>query len=235
MSKQHEVLLVDAGNSNVKSSFLSGDGFLLQADPLKDLALLQSTQRVILASVRSPSYSEQLQYECQRNNVEFKEILTDRAAFGTRCAYQNFKTLGVDRWMMILAAAQYAEQALLVVSIGTAMTVDFIHEKQHKGGWITPGFDMAKSALFNNTQQVFGNNDYPGENLFGSSTEHCVNYGCRALVNGLIYEAINNAEQFAEKVKVLVCGGGVSLLDKEKFDNIEVEENLIFKGMKRFI
>ncbi|MCC2608233.1 type III pantothenate kinase [Planctobacterium marinum] len=235
MSKQHEVLLVDAGNSNVKSSFLSGDEFLLQADPLRDMALLQSTQRVILASVRSPSYSEQLQYECHSKGIEFTEIFTDRAAFGTRCAYQNFKTLGVDRWMMILAAARQDEQALLVVSIGTAMTVDLIHEKQHKGGWITPGFDMSKSALFSNTQQVFGNNDYPGENLFGSSTEHCVNFGCRAQVNGLIYEAINIAEQFAEKVKVLVCGGGVSLLDKEKFSNIEVDENLIFKGMKRFI
>lgn len=238
MSEAVNHLLVDAGNSNVKSCVvLSDDTLTVLKDPLDNTVIFTqySIKRVVLASVRNADYSQRLQQYCAVEKIPFTELETEAEVFGTRCAYKNYKTLGVDRWMMILAAAQRAEESILVLSIGTAMTVDFVHQGQHIGGWITPGFDLAKHALFQNTQQVFGNDEYPKNNQFGDGTEACVNYGCRAQVNGLLEEALRVAKHHASHVKVLVCGGGIGLLDFALFDDLEVDEHLIFKGIKRFI
>ena len=238
MSEALDLLLVDAGNTSVKSCLVKSDGEMTRfGDPLRDISFIDDNKvtSVLLISVRAQNYSEKLEQYCFNNQIRFKEVTTSSSAFGTRCAYEKYQTLGVDRWMMILAAADRAEDTILVMSIGTAMTLDLVHKKQHIGGWIAPGFDLAKTVLFQKTAQVFGNTDYPKHNAFGDDTQSCVNFGCRAQVNGLLREGIKCAERYSKKIKILVCGGGVSLLDPSEFNDIEVEENLIFEGLKRFI
>ncbi|WP_338291059.1 type III pantothenate kinase [Planctobacterium marinum] len=238
MSEARNLLLVDAGNTSVKSCVVKANGETIRlGDPLRDRDLINTNKisRVLLVSVRAQSYSENLQQYCFDKQIRFREVTTSESAFGTACAYENYQTLGVDRWMMILAAAARPEDTILVMSIGTAMTLDLVHNKQHLGGWIAPGFDLAKSALFQKTANVFGNADYPNHNAFGDNTESCVNFGCRAQVNGLLKEGIKCAEEYSTKLKILVCGGGISLLDLSEFDDIEVNENLIFEGLMRFV
>ncbi|MBT9589426.1 MAG: type III pantothenate kinase [Thiobacillus sp.] len=69
--------------------------------------------------------------------------------------YMNPQQLGVDRWMGLIAARQRSQTATLVVSAGTAMTVDALSpEAQFLGGLIVPGFFMMQRALQQGTANV---------------------------------------------------------------------------------
>ena len=73
-------------------------------------------------------------------------------ALGVRCAYADPSRLGVDRWMVVLAAAATGRDAL-IVDAGTACTVDAVTaDGRHLGGLILPGVALARSALNQRTQ-----------------------------------------------------------------------------------
>lgn len=239
MSEPTDVLLIDAGNTNIKYCLVDADHSmsLLPGKEIKSNADLNSLyiKKVLLCSVRDLAFASELKRHCVSTGIEFRQVFTESISFGTTCAYKNFQTLGVDRWMNILAVAKETDDAILTFSVGTAMTVDLVYKKQHIGGWITPGFDMSKKALFENTSGVFGNSTYPIIDDFGTSTEDCVNYGCRALVNGLLREALFRASKYSRNVKIKAFGGGVNLINQKEFHNIEVDDLLVFKGLLRFV
>jgi pantothenate kinase type III len=57
--------------------------------------------------------------------------------------------LGLDRMLHIVVARQAVETpCLVVISAGTATTVDFISANTHLGGWIQSGFGVWQEALF---------------------------------------------------------------------------------------
>ena len=73
-------------------------------------------------------------------------------ALGVQCAYADPARLGVDRWMVVLAAAATGRDAI-VVDAGTACTVDAVTaDGRHLGGLILPGVALARSALNQRTQ-----------------------------------------------------------------------------------
>ncbi|PWK54162.1 type III pantothenate kinase [Pleionea mediterranea] len=99
-------------------------------------------------------------------------------------------TMGVDRWLAMLAATRGGEQAAMVIDCGTAMTIDLVASGgQHLGGYIVAGLENQLSALLSNTERVFA-----GDNLTdtlvtpGQNTQACV-------LNGLYAQAIAFIEQ----------------------------------------
>lgn len=70
--------------------------------------------------------------------------------------YEEPHQLGVDRWLAALAASYfYAEQNLLIVSMGTATTIDAVNAKAHfLGGWILPGLTTMLASLGQSTAQL---------------------------------------------------------------------------------
>ena len=239
MSEVPETLLIDAGNTNVKFCLAGANETLRKLEVANSEAggLLQQHRpgKVILASVRGADYSSYIEELCLTQGIAFQQVVTSSEAFGVRCAYTQYQTLGIDRWLNILAVAHYHHSDALIVSIGTAMTVDYLSGQQHKGGWIVPGYDLAKSALFNQTAQVFGDQCYPDNHHFGESTEQCVNFGCRAVLNGLLQEAVRMSEKTANELNIYISGGGKQLIDTRCFKNIVLDDLLVFRGMSRFI
>ena len=74
------------------------------------------------------------------------------AAAGTlRKAYATPGTLGVDRWAAAIGAWQITQKACLVVSAGTATTIDLIDTPGgtgvYRGGLILPGIELMLQSL----------------------------------------------------------------------------------------
>lgn len=74
------------------------------------------------------------------------------AAAGTlRNAYATPGTLGVDRWAAAIGAWQITQKACLVVSAGTATTIDLIDTPGgtgvYRGGLILPGIELMLQSL----------------------------------------------------------------------------------------
>ena len=76
-------------------------------------------------------------------------------------AYASQATLGVDRWLAAMGAWAQVQQACLVVSAGTATTVDLIESASngqgvYRGGLILPGIELMHQALHQGTAQLPG-------------------------------------------------------------------------------
>lgn len=239
VSGQHNNLLLDLGNSYAKYAFVSAADESLSChyvdygEPL--LSLLNNSSRVLLSSVSSAKYVEQIQNRCRSLGIDLFIATSQAQQFGLRCAYENYSTLGVDRWLAMLAADQMTELPFAVIDVGTAITCDFVANKQHLGGWIAPGFSTMRSGLIKNTQHVFSDSSIPDSAKLGLSTEQCVNFGCLAAVQGVVARAQVSLSLISSENCLIVTGGDQSMLQEVCGNKTIYAENLVLQGLRLFI
>ena len=62
--------------------------------------------------------------------------------------YNNINNLGKDRLAAIIGAINlYSNENILILDIGTCLTIDFINNNEYVGGRISPGLKMRYKAL----------------------------------------------------------------------------------------
>jgi type III pantothenate kinase len=153
-------LLIDAGNTRLKWAIVEAGGWCEQGSvaypDLSALApLVESASRCYIASVASAQQESQIKAlfataaiapTWLASAAEFSDIKND---------YADPQQLGVDRWMSLIAARQRIREAVLVVSAGTAMTIDALTaEGRFLGGLIVPGYALMQQALRQGTARV---------------------------------------------------------------------------------
>jgi type III pantothenate kinase len=90
-------------------------------------------------------------------NIKPRWLAAEARFLDVRNGYTNPRQLGVDRWMGLIAARQRTRAPALVVSAGTAMTVDALSaDGLFLGGLIVPGLVMMRQALQQGTARVTG-------------------------------------------------------------------------------
>lgn len=120
--------------------------------------------------------------------------------------YADPGRLGVDRWLAMIGARQQAAGKLLVIDAGTAFKLDLLDQQNaHLGGYILPGMQMSRQALWNNTDRVVGYSDEEQTtNLApGQHTVACVNAGVRRQMLALAKDVMSDYPDFHS----LVTGG----------------------------
>jgi len=154
-------ILVDAGNTSLKWAVVEdghwhASGRSDYVDWSALTAHLTAGTACFIASVAGDQLEQQLAALLETAGIS-PTWLTAEAAFGdVKNTYLNPRQLGVDRWMGLLAARQrMSSEAVLVVSIGTAMTVDALSaEGVFLGGVIVPGVRLMRQALQQGTARV---------------------------------------------------------------------------------
>lgn len=156
-------LLIDAGNTRIKWAALEGGGFLqageLQGDqPFGRLASeLPAPAEVWVASVRDDAFSAALAESLRQYwpGAAQHWPVTRAEAFGVTCAYPEPETMGVDRWLALLAAHDLTPGPVCVVDAGSAVTLDALDPLgRHLGGLILPGMAMAREMMHQRTARV---------------------------------------------------------------------------------
>lgn len=239
MSEANKALLLDIGNTNVKvaNSLVNGKdvGSVAVFETMTDfLDTEPKAKRIVFANVANAGNEKMLAEYCTSRGIEALEVKTEPEAFGIRCAYENYSTLGVDRWMVVLGAAQFSKDPSIIIDIGTAITVDFLEGDRHVGGWIAPGFSLMKDSLIKNTSNVFADAQFPEQLEIGTSTESCVNQGCLAAIHSIIDSAIAKFSANNEKISIFLTGGGAKFINSENYPNIIFHPKLVFLGLNRF-
>ncbi|WP_339726293.1 type III pantothenate kinase [uncultured Paraglaciecola sp.] len=239
MSEPFKALLVDIGNTQIKYALVNAASDLSEVKRclhIKDLVpCLSSVNQVVVSSVGHTSLVDELEIGCQRSSVAFKKINTEASTLGIQCAYQKFQTLGVDRWLAILAAREITQLPVAVVDLGTANTCDIVVNNKHLGGWISPGFSIMRESLLKNTQQVFADANMPKVLGIGETTEDCVSFGCLASQSGFVMMAEQYLSNQYDDYFVLVTGGGQKSLNLEENKKILFFPNLVLRGLFRLI
>ena len=74
--------------------------------------------------------------------------LNDNVKIPIKINYNNINDLGKDRLAAIIGAINlYSNENILILDIGTCLTIDFINNNKYIGGRISPGLKMRYKAL----------------------------------------------------------------------------------------
>ncbi|MCC2618325.1 type III pantothenate kinase [Aestuariibacter halophilus] len=235
MSAGNKTLLIDIGNSRLKVAWASDENFhtdimtLTNADPL--LPLIQQACSVWVASVGKAAWLTTIEQQCDRFKVPLHVATNQMATDRIQCAYVDNSTLGVDRWLGVIAARALTALPVVVIDVGTAITCDFVQEDRHLGGWIGPGYSLMRDSLTQNTERVFADEHFPEELGVGISTPECVSQGCLSLLQGMVLNACQQLASRCEQYCVIVSGGGKSLLASMPVAEMMLVDNVVLVGL----
>jgi type III pantothenate kinase len=221
------------GNTRTKA-VLSGNGKLVSV--LFSLALFEQydIKQLTFASVRHDEQAESLIAKANVAKVRVIQVTTQPEAFGIQCAYDAYQSLGIDRWLAVLGAAnQFPNQDVIVVDAGTAITVDFVGaDNVHKGGWIAPGLDLRSTAVTEQTDKVFDDSGTNYEYAIGKTTPQALKFGCLAAQLGIVRQAV---EYFGRNAQLVIAGGTAQLMMNPLSDlNPYRDDMIVFKGLDLF-
>lgn len=135
---------------------------------------------------------------------------TQARAAGVTNSYQEPARMGVDRWLVMLAAYSKARGRCCVVDCGSAITVDYIEaDGRHQGGYIIPGLRLMQRGLLANTAEIIVDQDpeaftiEPGQHT-SAAVVHGINYAFQALAEKIVAE-------LGETDRLYVTGGDGAL------------------------
>ena len=221
------VLLIDAGNTRLKWAPLVG-GHVQRASAVahrgrdfRGLARRVSGagfERAWVASVAGAPVDRALRQALARARVPVRFARVARRAAGVTVGYRDPWRLGVDRFVALIAAHhRFPGNDVCLVSVGTAMTVDFLEAGgRHAGGVIIPSPALMVECLLRDTSGIRRRAQQARRDradLFARSTRDAIEQGSRAAAVALIERA---AEEFALRRErtplVVLTGGGAPLV-----------------------
>ena len=175
----------------------------------------------------------------QWSDLEWQQLRGDSPYAGMRSLYQDSSKLGADRWAALIGARALSNKNSLIVSAGTATTIDLLGSNGlHYGGWILPGLALMQASLANNTAQL-DLATRSGNHGFGTCTNDAIIGGCDAAQVGALLYAMQLAKEMNIPVeKIWIDGGNAKVLAQEITQTnlpakqmIEVSEGLVLRGI----
>lgn len=232
---QSTPLFIEIGNSTIKcvQDLNDRDPEVLRfANVSGLLAHLQQTDRRIICAPTG----EYLRDEVLPHLEAFPSlqlIAREDVADFVGHSYDAPETLGLDRVLNLLGMRKDG----IVVSCGTAITIDALHGGRPYWGAIMPGFRTSTEGLHQRIPLLPAIDpdqppEYPARTSVASVTNGIVAgtaYGAAGIVGTL------NHRLFGGSGKVILTGGDALLLRRlwEAWTQVEVDEVLLFRGMRK--
>lgn len=227
-------LLLDQGNSRLKWVLAGPAGWLQppQAVARVGAALLARWRRaapdeVALASVAAaPARRALLAALRALAPAAIRCPLPVADWHGLRCAYAVPRRLGVDRWLALVAAWRERQGRCLVVSAGTALTLDRLEaDGRHAGGLIAPGLAAMRAGLFAAAPGLRRHRGGPaGAGLAADSPQ--------AIASGTLQALVALVERWrGQGDPVLLCGGDAAALAGLLAAPVRLRPWLVLEGL----
>lgn len=235
-------LLIDAGNTRVKTALMDSEGHLepwfnAHYSELNQYRIETPLEGVWIAAVSGVEQNNELEtWLTEQQQSQIVRVESEAAAFGVKNAYEQPNHLGVDRWLAMVGAFDEQPKAAVIIDAGTAITVDWIDERgHHLGGWIAPGVDLMKNSVTQRAPKVFSDNDnqWGKAQQLGQSTPECLSNGCVNIFVGLVRQAIAVSETELDwfDYRILFSGGSIPLLPADIKRRGEVRSELVLQGL----
>jgi type III pantothenate kinase len=257
-------LEIDMGNTRFKWRLKDGEKIIASgSDDNKNIfdhasfnhvfATIEKYQpsKVGVASV-SGACKELLNTWCQHKwHIEPQYLTVSEEDLGVINGYIIAEQMGVDRWLAMLAAySVIGHQACLVVDSGSACTIDMIlADGRHLGGYIVPGVQLMRKALFRDTDRVkLDEVSYDSAMSPGKTTQQAVSSGLWMMQLGLVNLSLERLlSEGAVKPYVLFTGGNgeqlLNLFNGERLagsqnrlvSKVEFNSDLVLDGISLLI
>ena len=151
--------------------------------------------------------------------------------------YKTPETLGLDRIALVAAATNLeTPNNVLVVSLGTCVTFEFLNRKlEYLGGAISPGLLMRLKAMNEFTAKLpLLDLDEPTD-FNGSSTNECMQSGAFYGITGEINVRLSLYENKFGKTDLVLSGGDCFLFEKHLKNALFAHPYLTLFGLNKII
>ena len=153
---------------------------------------------------------------------------------GLEVRLKNPTGLGADRLLNAVAGVQKYGAPLVVVDLGTAITLDVISaEGAYIGGTIAPGMELGMESLFSRTAKLPQISlEAPGHYIGGDTAEAIqsgIVYGTVGLVDTLIRGVFS---ELGGPCRVVATGGHAEILARHSEMVREVDQWLTIEGLR---
>lgn len=229
-------LMIDAGNTLIKSAVMAGDEWL-HLTPVPTAEAYTLTARVAhipgvseawVSNVAGDEVAAHIAAACKSRGWTMHLIGSKRKQCGVSNAYKVAERLGSDRWASLIAAWQMYQGAALVVTSGTATTIDALSAKgEFMGGLILPGLALMQSSLIDATAKLM--HDAGRYADFPVNTADAIWSGALQATCGAIqrqHALLNDPD-----AKILLSGGAAQELQELLAIPAHTVRNLVLQGL----
>ncbi|MGE4346978.1 MAG: type III pantothenate kinase [Flavobacteriaceae bacterium] len=232
------LLAVDIGNSRIKYAvfekntlleLFASEKFLVREEIGKILFLYPDISVVMVSSVRELTKND---FSGINKNIEIRFVTHD-SDFPFVNKYKTPKTLGIDRMILASGASlKYPNQNKLIIDAGTAITYDFIDEKNNYfGGAISAGINLRYKALNDYTAKLPLLQKTEDDFFLGITTSESIHSG---VVNGVLFEIegfINRLRNRYDNFIIILTGGDTDFLAKRLKNTIFANRNFLLESL----
>jgi type III pantothenate kinase len=149
-----------------------------------------------------------------------------------RVAYPIPNELGVDRFLAMLGAQKHHSNInLLIIDIGSALTIDVVAETgKHQGGLIMPGL----SALRSSFEKFATSSNLRGFSGLQNATKAAWLGGTESMLIASIKTQIDDFLDCYTNSKVILTGGGAKNVASSINVAVEIYDNLVLDGIEYY-
>src|SRR5260370_15404444 len=204
--------------------------------PVSELARLEKTwkrfapaDQVMVANVAGGSVRKKLETLFAGRSVVAGWVKAKRRECGVMNGYGRPDQLGPDRWAALIGAWSIFRGPCLVVTAGTATTVDVLRgDGRFDGGVILPGLDLMKRSLARGTAELpLARGRFSVE---PRNTADAIETGCLLAQAGAIERVFATMEHGAACV---LAGGAARLIARHLSIPVRLVDNLVLEGLVR--
>ena len=238
-------LLIDVGNTKTKwmlrdnKSIYKHDSFLTEDIDQDHFELDEKIRKIVISNVAGFEKEAILKIKLKNFSCPIEFIKPHKKLNYLINNYQDATKLGTDRWLSALSVSDDIKKTAVIVSVGTAVTIDYLSydekKSQHtfEGGVILPGLHLTKNTLSNHTADL--------ENSEGVFQMPPINTG-NAIQSGFILSILGNMKYFFElasskfkDVTIILSGGDTELIYQHMDQGLKkyvlIKKDLVLEGL----
>jgi len=238
-------LLIDIGNTKTKwmlrdnKSIYKHDSFLTEDIDQDHFEFDEKIRKIVISNVAGFEKEAILKIKLKNFSCPIEFIQPHKKLNHLINNYQDATKLGTDRWLSALSVSHDIKKTAVIVSVGTAVTIDYLSydekKSQHtfEGGVILPGLHLTKNALSNHTADL--------KNSEGAFQMPPINMG-NAIQSGFILSVLGNVKSFFElassksrDVTIILSGGDTELIHQHMDEGLKkyvsIKKDLVLEGL----
>ena len=238
-------LLIDIGNTKTKwmlrdnKSIYKHDSFLTEDIDQDHFKFDEKVRKIVISNVAGFEKEAILKIKLKSFSCPIEFIKAHQKLNHLINNYQDATKLGTDRWLSALSVSHDIKKTAVIVSVGTAVTIDYLSfdqkNNQHtfEGGVILPGLHLTKNALSNHTADL--------KNSEGAFQMPPINTG-NAIQSGFILSVLGNIKSFFDlalsqfkDVTIILSGGDTELIHQHMDEGLKkyvsITKDLVLEGL----
>lgn len=232
-------LLIDAGNTRIKWAITNGGNWLdrgvLSHDQIDDFESIARTHNrlkaVLCTNVAGNAVAQRITTALDQAGLKPAWVQPSERRCGVINLYETPSQLGADRWAALIGAHALHTGPCVVVSAGTATTIDLLlADGRFPGGLILPGEYLMRKALSRDTAQL--------PLAEGDAREEPRNT-VDAIVTGCLYAQAGAIERMFRRIAgqpdalCLLAGGAAARIQPLLDLPCRYAEDLVLQGLQR--